>query len=141
MRKIRGSGFCCDKQCRAQPIKRMADAVERARTSEPFGMRQRRRRQAQITHARVEPGQIATRLPRRPAMFRMSDPARLTTPMPRLQKAPATTTGSPAAAPRMAAAMPKPPKSTLRVTTAFLPSVGLSKVVISSRRLDGMKRS
>ena len=39
----------------------MADAVERARTSEPFGMRQRRRRQAQLTHARVEPGQIDRR--------------------------------------------------------------------------------
>ena len=45
------------------------------------------------------------------------------------------------AAPNVAAAMPKPPKSMLRVTTAFLPSVGLSKVVISTRRLGGRKRS
>ena len=37
----------------------------------------------------------------------------------------------PAAPPRMAAAMPKVPKSTDLVTTAFLPSVGLSNTVIS----------
>jgi len=40
----------------------------------------------------------------------------------------------------VAAAIPKPPKSTLRVTTAFLPSVGLSKVVMSMVRPGGAKR-
>ena len=41
----------------------------------------------------------------------------------------------------MAAAMPKLPKSTDLVTTAFLPSVGLSKVMISILRPAGAKRS
>ena len=57
--------------------------------------------------------------------------------MPLLHKAPTTTTGSPAAAPSVAAAMPKVPKSTDLVTTAFLPSVGLSKVMISILRSAG----
>ena len=46
--------------------------------------------------------------------------------MPRLQVEAITTTGSPAAAPRIAAAMPNAPKSTDLVTTAFLHSVGVS---------------
>ena len=51
--------------------------------------------------------------------------------MPLLHMAPTTVTGSPAAPPRIAAAMPKVPKSTDLVTTAFLPSVGLSNITIS----------
>ena len=46
--------------------------------------------------------------------------------MPRLQVEAITTTGSPAAAPSRAAAMPNAPKSTDLVTTAFLHSVGVS---------------
>ena len=83
---------------------------------------------------------MPTRLPRSPAMSLMPDPFLATIAMPLLQKAPTTTTGSPAAAPSVAAAMPKPPTSTLRVTTAFLPSVGLSKVMISMVRPAGAKR-
>ena len=89
----------------------------------------------------VEPGQMPTFLPRRSLTLLMSEPAFETTPMPLLQKAPTTVTGSPAAAPSVAAAMPKPPKSTDLVTTAFLPSVGLSKVMISTFRFGGRKRS
>ena len=48
---------------------------------------------------------------------------------------------SPAAAPSVAAAMPKPPKSTDLVTTAFLPSVGESNVVISILRSAGANLS
>ncbi len=43
-----------------------------------------------------------------------------------------TTIGSPAAAPRIAAAMPNMPKSTDLVTTAFLPSAGLSNGITST---------
>ena len=53
--------------------------------------------------------------------------------MPRLHVEAITTMGSPAAAPRVAAAMPKVPKSTDFVTTAFLHSVGLSKGSTSTR--------
>ena len=80
----------------------------------------------------VEPGQMPTFLPFRSLMVFMSLPALAITPMPLLHMAPTTTTGSPAAPPRMAAAMPKVPKSTDLVTTAFLPSVGLSNTVIST---------
>jgi hypothetical protein len=61
--------------------------------------------------------------------------------MPRFDIAPTTTTGSPAAAPRMPAAMPKVPRSTDLVTTAFLQSVGLSKVMISIFRPGGANYS
>ena len=55
-----------------------------------------------------------------------------TTAMPLLHCAPMTTTGSPAAPPSVAAAMPKAPNVTDLVTTAFLPSVGVSKAMISN---------
>jgi hypothetical protein len=80
----------------------------------------------------VEPGQIATRMPLRSAMLAMGLSLPATTPMPLLQAPPMTTIGSPAAAPRVAAAMPNMPKSTDLVTTAFLPSVGLSKGMTST---------
>ncbi len=85
----------------------------------------------------VEPGQMPTRLPLRSLMVLMSEPALEMTPMPLLESAPTTTTGSPTAPPRMAAAMPKVPKSTDLVTTAFLPSVGLSNTMISILRSAG----
>jgi hypothetical protein len=66
-----------------------------------------------------------------------SEPALEITPMPLFDMAPTTTTGSPTAPPRMAAAMPKVPKSTDLVTTAFLPSVGLSKTMTSILRSAG----
>ena len=46
-----------------------------------------------------------------------------------------TTTGSTTAPPKMAAAMPKVPKTTDLQTTAFSPSVGLSNTMISTLRL------
>ncbi len=52
--------------------------------------------------------------------------------MPRLHVPAITTTGSPAAPPMVAAARPNMPKSTEPVTTAFLPSVGLSNGMIST---------
>ncbi len=55
-----------------------------------------------------------------------------TTAMPRLQSAATMTMGSFAAAPSAEAAMPKAPKSTVPVTTAFLPSVGLSNGITSN---------
>ena len=85
----------------------------------------------------VEPGQMPTFLPLRSLIVFTSEPALEITPMPLLDMAPTTTTGSPAAPPRMAAAMPKVPKSTDLVTTAFLPSVGLSNTMISILRPAG----
>ena len=85
----------------------------------------------------VEPGQMPTFLPLRSLIVFTSEPALEITPMPLLDMAPTTTTGSPAAPPRMAAAMPKVPKSTDLVTTAFLPSVGLSNIMISILRPSG----
>ena len=79
----------------------------------------------------VDPGQIPTFLPLRSLIVFTSEPALEMTPMPLLHIDPTTVTGSPAAAPRMPAAMPKVPKSTDLVTTAFLPSVGLSKTMTS----------
>jgi hypothetical protein len=89
----------------------------------------------------VLPGQIATLLPRRSLIARMSESFLAITAMPRLQVEAMTTSGSPAAAPSVAAAMPKVPKSTDLVTTAFLHSVGLSKGTTSTVTPAGVKRS
>ncbi len=99
------------------------------------------RRRSMMKTSWVEPGQMPTRLPFRSLTVFTSEPALEMTPMPLLERAPTTTTGSPAAAPRIAAAMPNVPKSTDLVTTAFLPSVGLSKVMISILVPAGAKRS
>lgn len=80
----------------------------------------------------VDPGQIATRLPFRSLMLAIGLSLPVTTAMPLLHALAITTIGSPAAAPRVAAAMPNIPKSTDRVTTAFLPSVGLSNGITST---------
>ncbi len=88
-------------------------------------------KRSRITTSCVEPGQIATFLPLRSAIDAMSDLAPAMTAMPRLHWAAKMTTGSPAAAPSIAAAKPNVPKSTEPVTTAFLPSVGLSKGITS----------
>ena len=85
----------------------------------------------------VEPGQIATRRPRRSLRLSMAPSLRATTAMPLLQTEPTTISGSCAAAPRIDAAMPKVPKSTDLVTTALLPSVGLSKAMTSTRMPSG----
>ncbi len=89
----------------------------------------------------VEPGQIATRLPRRSLIEATGLSFWAITAMPRLQALAITTIGSPAAAPSVAAAIPNMPKSTDLVTTAFLPSVGLSKVMTSTLYPAGVKRS
>ena len=74
----------------------------------------------------VEPGWIATRLPFSSASVSMPLFLPATMAMPLLQADPITTTGWCADAPRMAAAMPNVPKSTVPLTRASLPSVGLS---------------
>ena len=63
------------------------------------------------------------------------------TAMPLLQALAMTTIGSPAAAPSVAAAMPNMPKSTDLVTTAFLPSVGLSNGMTSTLKPAGVNFS
>ncbi len=88
-------------------------------------------KRSRITTSCVEPGQMATRLPFRSWIELMSDFAPAITAMPRLHCAAKMTSGSPAAMPSIAAAMPKVPKSTEPVRTAFLPSVGLSKGMTS----------
>ena len=94
-------------------------------------------RRSKMKTSCVDPGQMPTFLPLRSLIDFTSEPALAITPMPLLHMAPTTTTGSPAAPPRMAAAMPKVPKSTDLVTTAFLPSVGLSNTVISTLKPAG----
>ena len=74
----------------------------------------------------VVPGNTATRLPFRSFSEVMPESFFAMIAMPRLQVDAITTTGSPAAAPRIAAAMPNAPKSTDLVTTALLHSVGVS---------------
>jgi hypothetical protein len=74
----------------------------------------------------VVPGKTATRLPFRSLIAAMPESFFAMIAMPRLQVEAITTTGSLAAAPRIAAAMPNVPKSTDLVTTAFLHSVGVS---------------
>ena len=64
-------------------------------------------------------------------MVLMSDFKLDTTAMPPLHCGAKITTGSPAAAPSIAAAMPKVAKSTVPVTTAFLLSVGVSNGITS----------
>ncbi len=88
---------------------------------------------SRITTSWVEPGQMATRLPFRSLIDLMSDLAPAITAMPRLHCAAKMTSGSFAAMPSMAAAMPKVPTSTEPVSTAFLPSVGLSNGITSIR--------
>ena len=80
----------------------------------------------------VEPGQIATFLPFRSLIEAIGLSLPAITAMPLLQAPAITTIGSPAAAPSVAAAMPNMPKSTDLVTTAFLPSVGLSNGMTST---------
>ena len=75
---------------------------------------------SRITTSCVEPGQMATFLPLRSLIVLMSDFAPATTAMPRLHCAAKITSGSPAAAPSVAAAMPKVPKSTEPVTHRVL---------------------
>ena len=65
-------------------------------------------------------------------MVLMSDLASATIAMPRLVAAATITTGSPAAAPSKNAAMPWIQVSTVPVSTAFLPSVGLSNGTTST---------
>ena len=90
------------------------------------------RRRSRMNTSCVEPGQIATLLPFRSLM--RSDRAVLLGDHRHALVAGAGDhhDGSPAAAPRVAAAMPNMPKSTDLVTTAFLPSVGLSNGMTST---------
>ena len=80
----------------------------------------------------MEPGQIATFLPFRSLIEAIVLSLAVMTAIPRVQALAMTTMGSPAAAPSVAAAMPNIPKSTDLVTTAFLPSVGLSNGITST---------
>ena len=90
------------------------------------------RRRSRMNTSCVVPGKIATFLPFRSLIEEMSPSFLATIAMPLLQAPAMTTIGSPAAAPRVAAAIPNMPKSTDLVTTAFLPSVGLSKAMTST---------
>ncbi len=79
----------------------------------------------------VVPGQMATRLPRRSARVSMPLVLPATIAMPLLHSDATTTSGWCAAAAKMDAATPKVPKSTVPLTTASLPSVGLSNGMTS----------
>ena len=80
---------------------------------------------------------MATRLPFRSFSVAMPESLPATMAMPLLDMVPTTVNGSCATTLRMEAAMPKVPKSTERLTTAFLPSDGLSNGTTSMRRPSG----
>ena len=90
------------------------------------------RSRSRITASCVEPGQIATFLPFRSLMVLMPVLMPAMIAMPPLLALATIITGSPAAAPRMNAAMPWMQVSTVPVSTAFLPSVGLSNGITST---------
>ena len=87
---------------------------------------------SRITASWVEPGWIATFFPFRSLIDLMSVFTPAMTAMPPLFALATITTGSPAAAPSRNAAMPWMQVSTVPVSTAFLPSVGLSKGMTST---------
>ena len=90
------------------------------------------RSRSRITASCVDPGQIATFLPLRSLIVLMSVFTPAMTAMPRLLALATISTGSPAAAPSRNAAMPWMQVSTVPVSTAFLPSVGLSNGMTST---------
>ena len=91
------------------------------------------RSRSRITASCVEPGQIATFLPFKSLtdLMPVLTPAMIA--MPPLLALATMNTGSLAAAPRMNAAIPWMQVSTVPVRTAFLPSVGLSNGMTSTR--------